>query len=122
MRTRRSAPGSPCRPAVPAVLGSSLVTSPLRFLVLVAVGTVACGGSQATPPPVPPPPTEASASPGPLTAAKCTELGGEVVGDIGDGAIHRPGYTCPKSGKAPLGKIAMEPGKPVAIEGAVCCK
>ena len=57
-----------------------------------------------------------------MTADQCTAAGGEVVGDIGDGAIHRPDYRCPTSGEPPLGPIQSEPGQPVAIEGAVCCK
>jgi hypothetical protein len=57
-----------------------------------------------------------------LTAAACEEQGGQVVGDIGDGAIHQPDYRCPDSGEAPIGSIVADPGGPVAIEGAVCCK
>jgi hypothetical protein len=57
-----------------------------------------------------------------LTAAECSTKGGEVVGDIGDGAVHRPDYRCAATGEPPLGEIAADPGGPVAIEGAVCCK
>jgi hypothetical protein len=57
-----------------------------------------------------------------LTAAACEEQGGQVVGDIGDGAIHKPDYVCPDSGVAPIGTIVAEPDGPVAVEGAVCCK
>ncbi|MFV8750411.1 hypothetical protein ACNOYE_07655 [Nannocystaceae bacterium ST9] len=56
-----------------------------------------------------------------LSAAACEEQGGSVVGDIGDGAIHRPEYRC-ESGQPPIGSIVADPGGPVAIEGAVCCK
>lgn len=49
-----------------------------------------------------------------MTDAECTAQGGTVVGDIGDGAIHRADYVCP-SGSAPIGTI------PVGIEGSVCC-
>lgn len=56
-----------------------------------------------------------------MTAAQCVEAGGEVVGDIGDGAIHRPDYRCARSGQPPLAPIGAEAGKPVAVEGAVCC-
>jgi hypothetical protein len=57
-----------------------------------------------------------------LTAAACEGQGGKVVGDIGDGAVHRPDYRCEGSGEAPIGSIVADPGGPVAIEGAVCCK
>ena len=57
-----------------------------------------------------------------LTAAACEAEGGQVVGDIGDGAVHRPEYRCADSGEAPIGSIVADPGGPVAIEGAVCCK
>ena len=50
----------------------------------------------------------------------CEAQGGTVVGDIGDGATHRPEYVCP-SGKPPLGDIAPPEGGPIAVEGAVCC-
>ena len=43
-----------------------------------------------------------------------TAKGGNVVGDIGDGAIHRPEYRCP-SGSPPIGRIAL------GVEGSVCC-
>ena len=57
-----------------------------------------------------------------LSAAQCEEQGGKVVGDIGDGAVHRPDYQCPDSGAAPIGSITAEPGGPVAVEGSVCCQ
>lgn len=57
-----------------------------------------------------------------LTAAACEAEGGTVIGDIGDGAIHRPEYRCPDSGEAPIGSVVADPGGPVAIEGSVCCK
>lgn len=57
-----------------------------------------------------------------MTAQQCTDQGGEVIGDIGDGATQQPDYKCAKSGLPPIGHIAAEPGKPQAIEGAVCCK
>jgi hypothetical protein len=55
-----------------------------------------------------------------VTNGECQAQGGSVVGDIGDGAIHRPDYLC-ANGKPPLGSIKAEQGEPVAIEGAVCC-
>lgn len=55
-----------------------------------------------------------------LTADECSAKGGSVVGDIGDGAIHRPDYRCP-SGSGPLGSIEASGEGPVAVEGSVCC-
>lgn len=55
-----------------------------------------------------------------LSRAECTERGGVVVGDIGDGAIHDPDYRC-SNGESPIGTIVPQPGEPIAIEGAVCC-
>ena len=55
-----------------------------------------------------------------LTADACEASGGSIVGDIGDGAIHRPEYRCPNGAK-PSGSISAEPGGPIAIEGSVCC-
>lgn len=55
-----------------------------------------------------------------LSAEECTSQGGVVVGDIGDGAIHRPDYTC-ESGLPPLGSITPDPGGTIAVEGSVCC-
>lgn len=88
---------------------------------LIAVILAGCGASQ-------PPPQGASmgdpAKGAPerkqLAQEECEQQGGTVVGDIGDGATHRPDYVCP-SGKPPLGNIAQPAGGPVAIEGAVCC-
>lgn len=55
-----------------------------------------------------------------LTAQDCEAAGGTVVGDIGDGAVHRPDYVC-ASGVAPTGSIRGPEGAPIAIEGSVCC-
>jgi len=55
-----------------------------------------------------------------LTAQECEASQGAVVGDIGDGAIHRPDYTCP-SGMKPIGSIVPAAGEPMAVEGSVCC-
>jgi hypothetical protein len=78
--------------------------------------------SKSSPPPSSPDPVGAGApiAPATLTAAACEAQSGQVVGDIGDGAVHRPDYRCP-SGSPPLGAIVADPGGPVAIEGAVCC-
>ncbi|MCA9712897.1 MAG: hypothetical protein KDK70_44140 [Myxococcales bacterium] len=55
-----------------------------------------------------------------MTSTECEAKGGQVVGDIGDGAIHRPDYRC-EGGDPPLGTIVAEGHEPVATEGAVCC-
>lgn len=57
---------------------------------------------------------EESASRPEMTAEACEEAGGTVVGDIGDGAVHRPEYRC-ENGESPIGRV------PSGIEGAVCC-
>jgi hypothetical protein len=102
-------------------------------VVLMTCGFVACGGAQSEPAtpagetPAPgvetsaePPPAGAGAERPSLTAQECEASGGSVVGDIGDGAIHKPDYKC-ASGAAPTGSIRPAEGGPVAIEGAVCC-
>ena len=101
--------------------------------LLLVSGVVACGGSQAQPevPAEAAPGAAATAEPAPapeesapsrpsLTSQECEAGGGTVVGDIGDGAIHRPDYHCP-SGAPPSGNIKAPEGGPVAIEGSVCC-
>lgn len=76
-------------------------------------------GSDGSTPPTSEPSQETSDRPS-LTGAECQEKGGTVVGDIGDGAIHRPDYVC-ESGQPPLGTIKAAEGEPVAVEGSVCC-
>mmetsp|Transcript_7272 Transcript_7272/g.15884 ORF Transcript_7272/g.15884 Transcript_7272/m.15884 type:complete len:429 (+) Transcript_7272:259-1545(+) len=56
-----------------------------------------------------------------LTRDECTEQGGIIVGDIGNGAIHRDDYTCESNLEPPLGTIIFPPGEPFPIEGEVCC-
>jgi len=56
-----------------------------------------------------------------LSASECQAAGGHVVGDIGNGAVHRPDYVCPETAVAPLGTIVPDEGGPIAMEGAVCC-
>jgi hypothetical protein len=87
----------------------------------IAVVLAGCGPSQ--PPPQGPPtgdPVMGTPERKALTQEQCEAQGGSVVGDIGDGATHRPDYVCP-SGRPPLGDIAPPAGGPIAIEGAVCC-
>lgn len=68
----------------------------------------------------PPAPQGAPRADGKLTAAQCEARNGKVVGDIGDGAIHRPDYVC-ASGKPPIAEIAPPEDGPTAVEGEVCC-
>jgi hypothetical protein len=105
----------------------------LWVAVLTTCGIAACGGAQSEPvTPVgegPPPSAESPGEPTQaetgaarpsVTAQECEAGGGAVVGDIGDGAIHKPDYKC-ASGAAPTGSIRAAEGGPVAVEGAVCC-
>ena len=60
-------------------------------------------------------PTETSGDERPsMTSEECTAAGGTMVGDIGDGAIHRPEYRC-ANGQPPIAMV------PLGIEGSVCC-
>jgi hypothetical protein len=97
---------------------------------MLCVGLFGCAGSERpaqdanSPPPqsgVPSPSPAEEAAPRPtLTAQACESSGGSLVGDIGDGAIHRPEYRCPNGAK-PTGSIRAAEGGPIAIEGSVCC-
>ncbi|HMJ10261.1 MAG TPA: hypothetical protein VK524_02590 [Polyangiaceae bacterium] len=102
-------------------------------LLLTSAGVLGCGGSQtpaeapsaSAPTPAPaaepsPEPTQGAAERPGLTAEACEASGGAVVGDIGDGAIHRPDYRCP-SGAPPSGRIRAPEAGPMAVEGSVCC-
>lgn len=66
-------------------------------------------------------PTGDNASHPEITATDCEADGGTVVGDIGDGAVHRSDYVCESNGQPPVGTIAAEEGGPMGVEGAVCC-
>ncbi len=48
------------------------------------------------------------------TVAECDASGGEVIGDPGDGRVHRPDFECP-GGTAPTAFVHS------GIEGSVCC-
>ena len=97
-----------------------------------AILLAACAGTPSSTPTTSPdpaserpgdqPPADAGGERPKLTAAACEAKGGKVIGDIGDGAIHRPDYRCPDSGEAPIGIVVADPGGPVAVEGSVCCK
>jgi hypothetical protein len=56
-----------------------------------------------------------------VTRQECTDQGGDVVGDIGDGATQEEGYVCESNGEEPLGNIITGEGEPIASEGEVCC-
>jgi hypothetical protein len=90
-----------------------------RFCWTITLFLAACGGAKPQPDS-----GEGSAKVSPerkaLTQTACEAQSGQVIGDIGDGATHRPDYLCP-SGKPPLGNIAAPEGGPIAIEGSVCC-
>lgn len=104
----------------------------MRTAVFTFVLALAACNKSSTPPANPPaetppageqpaqPSDEGAQRPG-ITSVECEGQGGKVVGDIGDGAVHRPDYRC-ESGEPPIGTITSEPGGPQAIEGAVCCK
>ncbi len=77
-------------------------------LVITLAFLIGCGSSKPAP--------EPGRTPGPgpaqtatLTPEQCTQQGGEVRGDIGDGRI-----ACAQ-GERELGRV------PVGIEGSICC-
>ena len=94
----------------------------MRFLfILMLFGLSACVGH------VSDQPRAVSTSPGlgstpgmPMSVEECEAAEGRVVGDIGDGRVHRADYLCDNS-EAPLGTISYKDGQPIATEGAVCC-
>jgi len=97
----------------------------LAKAMVTCLGLLACGGTQQEPvgpkPASGPAPGSSTTGARPeMTAQACEAGGGSVVGDIGDGAIHRADYMCP-SGLAPTGSIRTPEGGPIAIEGSVCC-
>jgi hypothetical protein len=91
----------------------------IRWVVVVALA--GCAASQQPPQAAPTDdPVKETPERKALTQEQCEAQAGRVVGDIGDGAIRRPGYLC-TSGKPPLGDIASPAGGPIASEGSVCC-
>lgn len=56
-----------------------------------------------------------------VSPEECEEQGGEVVGDIGNGAIFEEDYVCPTNGEPPFAVVVRGEGEPIAIEGEVCC-
>lgn len=105
-----------------------LATLPLALGLLLTTGCAKSGpDGGATPPPTDqtakpsePAPPDTGADRPTLTTAECQAKSGTVVGDIGDGAIHKPDYKC-ANGQPPLGSIRAEGDAPVAVEGSVCC-
>jgi hypothetical protein len=94
----------------------------MKIATTIAALLCAAACTKSSPAPTQPKPGTPSERPA-LTSAACAEQGGEVIGDIGDGAVHRPQYRCASNGEAPIGSIVNDPTQgPVAIEGAVCCK
>lgn len=71
-------------------------------------------GTPLNPTTVPTVETPPEPQPREMSQEDCAAKGGTLVGDIGDGAIHRPEYRCP-SGSPPIGRVAL------GIEGSVCC-
>ena len=100
----------------------------LTPFLLVALATFGCGPDKDAPPTTTPtdapapssddgaglPPDVQTAERPATTAEQCEADGGTVVGDIGDGAIHRPEYRC-ENGEEPTGRIEQ------GVEGSVCC-
>jgi hypothetical protein len=77
-------------------------------LIFTLVFLIGCGSSKPAPGPGPgvrPDPTPVAT----LTPEQCTDRGGEIRGDIGDGQI-----ACEK-GERELGRV------PLGIEGSICC-
>eukprot|EP00934_Nitzschia_sp_Nitz4_P002132 Nitzschia sp. Nitz4//scaffold40_size135432//109270//110964//NITZ4_003263-RA/size135432-processed-gene-0.49-mRNA-1//1//CDS//3329551276//2132//frame0 len=54
------------------------------------------------------------------TKQECLDAGGEVVGDIGDGAVFTNDYKCESNGLPPLANVVSS-DLPIAVEGEVCC-
>ncbi len=111
-------------------MAMTMTTRFLSLMTMIGLLTTGCANKTAgdpkgdAVPPSDPPASEQPASTDaerpPLTTAECEAKSGRVVGDIGDGAIHRPDYTC-EGGQKPIGSIKPGEGEPVAIEGSVCC-
>ncbi len=98
------------------------------FIALVCIAGLAsaCGPNKpATNPPEPAAPTGEDPPP-PLgdqhptadrptfTVEQCEDEGGTIVGDPGDGSVHREDYRC-ENGEPPIARIDS------GIEGSVCC-
>jgi hypothetical protein len=107
-------------------LRGAVVLAGMRILSLTLTMLLftACGSkSSSSPAPAAPAPVEPAAPTArpTLSSADCAAQGGEVIGDIGDGAVHRPDYVC-ASGAPPMASISNTTGEAIAVEGSVCCK
>jgi hypothetical protein len=58
---------------------------------------------------------------GQISRQDCIDQGGQVIGDIGNGAIFLPTYVCERNGLPPTDVVIASPGEPVATDGEVCC-
>jgi len=56
-----------------------------------------------------------------ITRQECTEQGGLIVGDIGNGAIFEEEYLCESDDQPPIANVNQEGEDNIAIEGEVCC-
>lgn len=105
------------------------------LIAMMLFGLVAACGSSSTPPTEPTPteptptdpsqtdpnepgaeeplPTDEPAARPTMTVEECEKVG-TLVGDPGDGSVHRPEFRCP-NGSEPVGTV------PLGIEGSVCC-
>ena len=62
-----------------------------------------------------------------ISRTECESQGGQVISDIGNGAIFQPEYVCENSGQPPTDAVVVAPQNdnnanvPMPIEGEVCC-
>lgn len=58
---------------------------------------------------------------GQISRQECQDQGGNVVGDIGNGAIFQADYLCEVNNEPPSDVVVAQDGEPIASEGEVCC-
>ena len=110
-------------PCLALAEGTTIISMTIRIMtqaMLVGLLFLGCTENPSSPGGADAPPPSPVAERSTLTRAECVARGGQIVGDIGDGAIYRPDYTC-ESGQPPIGSIRPGEGEPIAIEGEVCC-
>jgi hypothetical protein len=56
-----------------------------------------------------------------ISRQECENRGGQVIGDIGDGRIHRADFVCETDGEPPIATVVPLEGEPISTEGEVCC-